>query len=144
MRRKFFPWLDCDQMAETDGRCLLIRGTPFKTVVAPLLATDPVVDKEEAVRVVLALDGQQPLVVRTSIGALPIFLEEIALRDIGGGLRRDPAQLAHGVADRRRLGARVDEVGCIARDAGIGGGPIAADERQAKGGEHGRIGRGVA
>jgi hypothetical protein len=60
---------------------------------------------------------------------------------IGGGLRRDPAQLAHGVADRRRLGARVDEVGCIARDAGIGGGPIAADERQAKGGEHGRIGR---
>jgi hypothetical protein len=45
-RKRSFPWLDCDQMTETDGRCLLFRGTPFKTVVAPVLAADAVMDKE--------------------------------------------------------------------------------------------------
>jgi hypothetical protein len=33
-------------MADTDGRYLLIRGTPFKTIVAPLLAANAVVHKE--------------------------------------------------------------------------------------------------
>ena len=35
--------LYCDQMAETDGRYLLIRGTLSKTFVAPLLAANTVV-----------------------------------------------------------------------------------------------------
>jgi hypothetical protein len=45
-RKRSSPWLDPDQMAETHGRPLLIRGTPFKTVVAPVLAADTVMDKE--------------------------------------------------------------------------------------------------
>ena len=36
----------CDQMAKTDGRYLLIRGTLFKTIVAPLLAANAVVYEE--------------------------------------------------------------------------------------------------
>jgi cold shock protein len=119
------------QIHSTRADTRLIRGTPFKPVAAPLNAADRVMDKEEAVRVVLALDGQQPLVVRTPIGPLPIFLEEIALGDVGGGLRRDPTQLAHGVGDRRRLGARLIEVGFIAGNPGIGWGPIAPNQRQA-------------
>ena len=45
-RKRSSPWLERDQMAETHGRRLLIRGTPFKTVVAPVLAADTVMDKE--------------------------------------------------------------------------------------------------
>ena len=36
----------CDQMAKTDGRYLLIRGTPFETIVAPLFAANAVVHEE--------------------------------------------------------------------------------------------------
>ena len=45
-RKRSSPWLERDQMAETYGRRLLIRGTPFKTVVSPVLAAVTVMDKE--------------------------------------------------------------------------------------------------
>jgi hypothetical protein len=40
----------------SDGRHLLIRGTPFKTIVAPLLATTAMVNEEKAIRIIFRLD----------------------------------------------------------------------------------------
>ena len=45
-RKRFYPRLYCDQMAKTYGRYPLIRGTPFKTIIAPLLAANAVVHEE--------------------------------------------------------------------------------------------------
>jgi hypothetical protein len=45
-RKRSSRWLERNQMAETHGRRLLIRGAPFKTVVAPVLAADTVMDKK--------------------------------------------------------------------------------------------------
>src|SRR5215472_3533947 len=97
-------------MAEIDGGCLLIRGAPLKTVVAPVLAADAMMGKEQPIRVVMPLDGLQPLVIRAPIRVPPILLKKIALRDIRGGLWHDLAQLPHRVADHRRLVARLDKV----------------------------------
>jgi len=66
-------------MAEIDGRCLLIRGAPLKTVVAPVLAADTMMGKEQPVRVIMPLDGLQPLVIRAPIRVLPILLKKVAL-----------------------------------------------------------------
>ena len=126
-------------MAEIDGRCLLIRGAPLKTVVAPVLAADTMMGKEQPVRVVMPLDDLQPLVILAPIRVLPILFKKVALRDIGSGLRHDLAQLPHRVADYRRLAACLDKVRRKTGNAGIGRRPIAADQRQAKGAEHRRV-----
>jgi hypothetical protein len=45
-------------LCESGKRYVLVNALPLKAIFTPAFAADPVMDKEEAVRVVLALDGR--------------------------------------------------------------------------------------
>ena len=70
------------------------RRRPSESVSAPGFAADAVVDDEEPVGVVAALDFDEARVVRAPEGLLPVLLEIVALVDIGAGVGRGATRSA--------------------------------------------------
>src|SRR5580704_7353017 len=66
---------------------------------APFLAADAVADKEQAVRIIALLDGEQPRIIRAPIGPLPVSLKITALRDVSATLWRDLPQFSCSLLD---------------------------------------------
>src|SRR5690242_11539655 len=93
-------------------------GEPRKAVGAPLLAADPVVDKEQACGVVFRFNGPQPQVIRSPVGFLPVGLEIVALRDVRSRAGRGFLEFAHCPADRIGVTAAFGEIGLVARQSG--------------------------
>jgi hypothetical protein len=62
-----------------------------KSIRAPILAADAVVEEEEAAGIVFVLDGAKPSVVLAPEGVLPIWLEEVGLPHIRADARQELA-----------------------------------------------------
>src|SRR5215470_8040779 len=85
-------------------------GHSGEAVGAPRLGAHAVMHEEEAGRVILLLDAEQPRIVRAPVGVLPLSLEEAAFRDVGSGMGDDPLELIHGVDDPPRIPASISKV----------------------------------
>ena len=93
-------------------------------------ATDAVVNGEEAVGIVKALDSKQARVVGAPEGLLPLLLEIVAFVDVSTGLGCRRAQRRHRGADAGRTGVSRDVVG---RSAGLERGTMVAEDREGEG-----------
>src|SRR5581483_12462211 len=77
----------------------MTSGSSRKSVVGKILAADAVVDVEQSIGIVAALDLEQARVVRAPQSLLPVGLEVVALVDISAAVRRRRAQRIHGSVD---------------------------------------------
>src|SRR5215472_13422806 len=92
-------WLRCSYMGSAEP---LLE--PSEAVHAPLLAPHPVMHDVESLGVVLLLDRLQARVIGAEVVLSPALVEEVALREVGAGLRGDLPELR---------GRRVD-LACVA------------------------------
>src|SRR5690348_10769504 len=79
--------------------CLSRAADTGESVRTPVFAPHAVMDEEEACRVIFCLDCEQSGVVITPERALPVSLEEIALRYVGPAVRNDGAECCNGGSD---------------------------------------------
>src|SRR5271166_4875127 len=114
-----------------------------KPVLAPSLAADAVADKEQTVGIVSLLDGEQPGIVRTPIGPLPVSLKVTALRDVSAAVWRRLPQFRYSLFDPSGIAARCGEVRFVPGKTRKRRRALAGDDRQheraAYAGAHRRI-----
>src|SRR5262245_26405698 len=101
----FGPSTSSDYHWISNKRMSTPLAQPGESIPTPILAADAVVDKEQALGIVVVLHLPQPLVVGAPEGASPIGLEVVGFRDVGPGLGDELAQLPHRGGDA--LGAAV-------------------------------------
>src|ERR1700677_37312 len=84
------------ETAQVYDRCRRAASVQTReSIGAPVLAADPVMEEEEAVRIVFILDREKPCVVFAPERLLPMRLEVICLPHIGANARQELADCVH-------------------------------------------------
>src|ERR1700691_3053061 len=117
--------------------CLALRR---KSILAPIFTADAVMDEEQALRIILALDFQQPRIIRSPESSLPINLEIITLGNVRARARSDLGKLLHSLCCVSSGITRAYQIGRRARHTRVSRRPGAPDDHQRKRIENLRIG----
>src|SRR5215216_4772798 len=98
-----------------------VLGTPVGTSG---LGADAVVDREQATGIVAVLDPGETGVVVAPERCLPVVLEIVGFREVGGGSLGEGVERGHGGGDDPGVAASLGDVRLVAGDAGVGRGLV--------------------
>lgn len=116
------------------------RGSQLREAVrAPLFRANSIMDKEQAVRVILPFDCSEAGIIAAPVRVLPTILEEIALTEIRSRIRHERAKLSHALMNAARSFAACHNRWLMPENSRICGPLAIARDRQSEGGQHGWI-----